>query len=94
MTRDVQPPAPGADLIEQIARTTGLPPGDARRVVADVIAYFSATTDEYVRRRHRELQLHGLTNDTIFERIGDELTRWPVRAPHLSARQLRRIVYG
>ena len=92
--RDGQPPRPGWDLVEQIARTTGLPVGEARRVVDDVVAYFALTAGEYVRRRHRELQLRGLTNDTIFESISDELTHWPVRAPSLSTRQLRRIVYG
>jgi hypothetical protein len=82
------------DLVGQVSRTTGLPEGDARRVVADVIAFFSGTTEDYVRRRHRELQLHGVRNDEIFARIGAELRHWPVRSPELSARQLRRIVYG
>ena len=47
-----------------------------------------------VRRRHRELAARGLTNDQIFAAIAAEL---PVRlfpAPGLSARQLRRLVYG
>jgi hypothetical protein len=82
------------ELIGQVSRTTGLSEGDARRVVADVIAYFSDTTEEFVRRRHRELQLRGERNDEIFARIGAELRTWPVRSPELSVRQLRRIVYG
>ncbi|MBB5790917.1 hypothetical protein [Jiangella mangrovi] len=83
-----------ADLVEQIVRTTGLSSGEARRVVADVAAYFSEDVDEYVKRRHQELQLRGAKNDEIFERIRAELTHRPVRAPDLTARQLRRIVYG
>lgn len=83
-----------ADLVEQIARTTGLSSGEARRVVADVAAYFSESADEFVRRRHHELQLRGGKNDEIFERIGAELANRPVRAPELTTRQLRRIVYG
>ncbi|WP_035812483.1 hypothetical protein [Jiangella gansuensis] len=82
------------DLVEQIVRSTGLPAGDASRIVADVAAYFSETVDEYVRRRHQELRLRGGRNDDIFERIQAELTHRPVRAPQLSARQLRRMVYG
>lgn len=85
---------PSEDLVEQISRTTGLTPEDARRVVADVLAYFTETTEQYVRRRHRELQTYGARNDEIFERLGTELRHWPVRSPELSARQLRRIVYG
>ena len=82
------------ELVEQVSRTTGLPLDDARRVVADVLAYFTETTEEYVRRRHRELQTYGARNDEIFARLGAELRHWPVRSPELSARQLRRIVYG
>lgn len=83
-----------ADLVDQIARTTGLSASEARRVVADVTAYFSEDVEEYVRRRHQELQLRGGKNEDIFERIRAELTHRPVRAPELSTRQLRRIVYG
>lgn len=85
---------PVDELAEQVSRTTGLPTDDARRVVADVLAYFTETTEEYVRRRHRELQTYGARNDEIFARLGTELRQWPVRSPDLSARQLRRIVYG
>lgn len=63
-------------------------------MVADVLAFFGDTTEEFVRRRHRELRLLGVRNDEIFTRISTELRSWPVRAPDLSARQLRRIVYG
>lgn len=83
-----------ADLIDRVADSTGLPEPEARRVVDDVLAYFTATTEEYVRRRHAELQLHGGRNEEIFARIQQELRHWPVRAPELSTRQLRRIVYG
>lgn len=85
---------PSEDLVDQVSRTTGLTPDDARRVVADVLAYFTETTEQYVRRRHRELQTYGARNDEIFARLGSELRHWPVRSPELSARQLRRIVYG
>lgn len=83
------------ELVEQVSRTTGLPATDASRVVADVMAYLAGdTAEDYVRRRHRELQLRGVRNDVIFARVRDELRHRPVRAPALSERQLRRIVYG
>jgi hypothetical protein len=82
------------DLVDQISQTTGLPPGEARRVVADVLAYFSETAEEYVRRRHGELRTYGAHNDEIFARLVLELKHWPVRSPELSERQLRRMVYG
>lgn len=82
------------ELVDQVSRTTGLDPADARRVVADVAAYFTETTADFVRRRHRELQTYGVRNEEIFARVTEELRHWPVRSPELSARQLRRIIYG
>ena len=40
---------PVDELADQVSRTTGLPADVARRVVADVLAYFTETTEEYVR---------------------------------------------
>ncbi len=85
---------PHEELLDHLARTTALAPSEAARVVADVLAYFAESAEEYVRRRHAELQARGLTNERIFERIAGELPLRRVRAPDLSARQLRRIVYG
>ncbi|MFQ6265119.1 hypothetical protein ACLLO4_01780 [Kutzneria viridogrisea] len=75
-------------------RTTVLGPGEAARVVAEVLAYFHEPVEAYVRRRHGELKSAGLTNDQIFDRIAGELPLRRVAAPELSVRQLRRIVYG
>nr|WP_203592219.1 MULTISPECIES: hypothetical protein [unclassified Streptomyces] len=77
-----------------MARSTPLSRGEALRVVQDVLAYFDETTEEFVRRRHRELQAQGLVNATIFERIATDLGYRAVSPPELSLRQLRRIVYG
>lgn len=63
-------------------------------MVLDVLAYFDERTEEFVRRRHRELQSGGLANTDIFERIAAELPYRAVAPPELSLRQLRRIVYG
>ncbi|MFC4536176.1 hypothetical protein [Sphaerisporangium dianthi] len=82
------------DLIAHLIRTTSLGPGEAARVVAEVVAYFSEPVEEYVRRRHGEMKARGLTNEQIFPGIAAELSSRPVAAPELSLRQLRRIVYG
>lgn len=63
-------------------------------MVADVLGYFSETPDAFVRRRHRELQAGGLTNDRLFPQIAAELPHRRYAPPELSLRQLRRIVYG
>lgn len=82
------------DLVDHLTRTTTLHRGEAVRVVLDVLAYFDETAEDFVRRRHRELQSGGLRNAEIFERIAAELPHRAVAPPGFSRRQLRRIVYG
>ncbi len=82
------------DLVRHVASSTGLPGPVAARVVADVVAYFRETTEEYVRRRHRELQARERRNDEIWAVIAAELDARPVAPGPVSARRLRRIVYG
>ena len=82
------------DLVAHLARTTSLGPGEAARVVEDVLAYFTEPVEDFVRRRHAELKARGLVNDEIFPQIAAELPPRRVAAPDLSRRQLRRIVYG
>ncbi|MBD0844581.1 MULTISPECIES: hypothetical protein [unclassified Streptomyces] len=82
------------ELVDHLTRSTPLSRGEALRVVQDVLAYFDETTEQFVRRRHRELQAQGLVNATIFERIAADLKYRAVAPPELTLRQLRRIVYG
>lgn len=82
------------DLVRQVSRSTGLPANVAARVIDDVLAYFDETVEAFVRRRHRELQRRGHTNDRIFEQICGELAEHRVRPGELTTRQLRRLVYG
>jgi polyhydroxyalkanoate synthesis regulator phasin len=82
------------ELVDHLTRSTPLNRGEALRVVQDVLAYFDETTQDYVRRRHRELQAQGLQNTEIFERIEADLRYRAVAPPELTLRQLRRMVYG
>ena len=82
------------DLVRHVAASTGLPEATASRVVADIAAYFGETTEEFVRRRHGELQNKQRKNSEIWPLIAAELDGRRFRAPELSERQLRRVVYG
>ncbi|OIJ90481.1 hypothetical protein [Streptomyces monashensis] len=82
------------ELVDHLTRSTTLNRGEALRVVQDVLAYFDESTEDYVRRRHRELQAQGLVNAEIFERVAADLRYRAVAPPELTLRQLRRIVYG
>ncbi len=73
---------------------SGISRGAATRVVAEVLAYFSETSQEFVRRRHRELQLAGTANPESFATIARELAARRVAGPILSERQVRRLIYG
>ena len=94
MLEDRTSPASHEELVDHLVRTTPLRRGEAVRVVLDVLAYFDESAEEYVRRRHREMQAKGLANAEIFERVAQELPHRAVAPPELSLRQLRRIVYG
>ena len=73
---------------------SGVSRGQAARLVDDVLAYFNETSDEFVRRRHRELQREGMANATSFAVIAAELEQRRVAGPQLSERQIRRVIYG
>ena len=82
------------ELVAHLQRTTPLGRKEAERVVEEVLAFFDEPLEDYVRRRHAELQRQGLRNDRIYDRIRSELRWWRLAAPPLSERQVRRIVYG
>ena len=90
---DMRPQGP-QDLIRHVARSTGLDEATASRVVADVIAYFGQTAEEYVIERHSDLKSRNRKNDDIWPLISDELKSRRFKVEELSERQLHRIVYG
>ncbi|KAA1427959.1 hypothetical protein [Nocardioides antri] len=81
-------------LVRHVVASTGLPVGDAERVVEDVLAFHHEPVEAFVRRRHGELKLRGAKNADIFTTLRDELADRLVAAPDLSERQLRRMIYG
>jgi len=82
------------DLVRHVARSTGLDEATASRVVADVLAYFGQTVEEYVVKRHENLKSRNRKNDDIWPLITDELRTRRFKADELTERQLRRMVYG
>ncbi|MCU1488756.1 MAG: hypothetical protein JWM85_161 [Acidimicrobiaceae bacterium] len=94
MSSSTEGAAAPTELVEHVARSTGLDPLAASRVVAEVVSYFDETPLEYVRRRHRELQGRALRNPEIWRTLADELEQRRFAAAPTSDRQLRRMVYG
>ena len=60
----------------------------------EVISFYGETPEVFVVRRHRELKAEGLRNSAIYARVAAEMDSWRFRAPRLSERQIRRIIYG
>jgi hypothetical protein len=90
----LDPSAGVDDLVLHLAASSPMSEGTARRLVEEVVVFLSETAEEFVRRRHRELQGAGLTNSEIFSRLAEEMTGRRFRAAEFTERQLRRIVYG
>jgi hypothetical protein len=82
-------------LLNHLCNISRLEQSEAKKLVSEVIAYFSETTEAYVQRRHRELkQDEGLSNSQIYHRIEIEVGQIVLVSPSLSQRQIRRIIYG
>lgn len=83
-----------SDVQQRLQSLLGLSRSQATRAVDEVLDSLGLEVDEYIARRHGELQAQGESNNEIFERIADELRVLRFKAPELSARQIRRRIYG
>lgn len=79
---------------QRLQSLLGLSRGQAARAVDEVLDALGLEVDEFIARRHAELQAQGENNSEIFERIASELRELRFKAPKLSARQIRRRIYG
>jgi hypothetical protein len=82
------------ELIAYLVRTSRLSASEATRLVNEVLGFLTETPEAFIRRRHLALQAQGLANDAIFRQLVGEIERLRFRAPPLTARQIRRIIYG
>jgi hypothetical protein len=78
----------------RLRQVVGLSERDARRVADEVLDLFEASIDEFVARRHAELQREGYQTDGIYRQIQADLEEWRFAAPPMSLRQIRRRIYG
>ena len=82
------------ELVARLARSTRLSEPETMHLVREVLAYLDDSLEQFVRRRHQELQREGLRNPQIYQRVAEEAERWRFRAEALSTRQIRRLIYG
>jgi hypothetical protein len=83
-----------SELIDRLTRTSRLTRTEAAHLVDEVFAFLDESFEEFVRRRHRDLQREGRPNPAIFAQIAEEVRQRRFRGPALSERQIRRLIYG
>lgn len=83
-----------SEVRQRLQSLLGLSPAQASRAVDEVLDSLALEVDEYIAARHGELRAAGASNEEIFNRIADELRVLRFKAPKLSARQIRRRIYG
>lgn len=83
-----------SEVQQRLQSVLGLSRTQASRAVDEVLDSLALEVDEFIARRHGELQAQGASNAEIFERIAEELRALRFKAPELSARQIRRRIYG
>jgi hypothetical protein len=79
---------------ERLERLLGLAPAQAQRALLETFDCLSQGVDEFIAARHKELRARGMHNPAIYDTIAQELTVLRFAAPSLSARQIRRRIYG
>ena len=85
---------PVREAEQRLQGLLGLSLQQAARAVAETLDSLQLDVDQYIAARHAELQRQGVANAEIFERIAGELPQLRFKAPELSARQIRRRIYG
>lgn len=82
------------DTVRRLSIVLGLPREQAERALLEVLDSMCFDVDAYILARHAQLQAEGMTNPEIYERIAAELPSLRFQAKAISARQIRRRIYG
>jgi hypothetical protein len=82
------------ELSQRLTRISALSAREADHLIDEVLAFLDESLEQFVRRRHRELQQAGYANAGIYQQLVTEAAARRFRAPDLSTRQIRRLVYG
>ena len=86
--------APPRELIEHLCRHGAPDAHAAARLLSEMLAFYDETPDDFIRRRHREMQLAGFANAAIYRTLQHELPTRRFAAGARTERQIRRAIYG
>ena len=83
-----------ADLRLHVTQNFGIEPAAFERLFEAFAAYFDVSLEEFVRRRHLELQKAGARNETIYAALLAEARDMRFAERGLTERRIRRLIYG
>jgi len=82
------------ELIDHLCRSSQLTAQQAEHLVNEVLAFYAETPQAFLRQRHQELQSYGRSNSDIFAALQHELLTRRFSCKPMTARQIRRAIYG
>jgi len=82
------------ELIQHLCSTRGISTAEASLLIDEVIYYFQETFEQFVQRRHSELQSAGISNARIYKIILSDIDLRLFPATSTNERKIRRIIYG
>jgi hypothetical protein len=82
------------ELVGRLALRSRLTERETAHLIEEVLAFLDEPVEQFVRRRHRELQREGLRNPQIYRQVAHEAACRRFRSQPLSTRQIRRLIYG
>ena len=83
-----------AELKDYLISAYPLSERDIERILEEINGFYDITVHDYIQSRHQELISHGKKNNVIYQQLLEEINERRFRAPKLSQRQVRRIIYG
>jgi hypothetical protein len=83
-----------SDLQNHVTQTYGVPAQEFARLYEAFAAFFDVTLEEFVLRRHIELQKAGKRNPQIYAALAQEVPDMRFAAREVTERQIRRLIYG
>lgn len=89
-----EPPPVSPDFRAYLLEIVDVTERQLDKVVAHLQDHWSETVEEFVVRRHRQLQRRGVPNRLAYGLIAQDVQSRRFQAKPLSQRQVRRILYG
>jgi hypothetical protein len=80
-------------LNESLSHIQEIDVSGTRKLYDELLHFFSEAEGDFIRRRHKELQLQGFKNKEIYLVIKDEIGKVLFKGSDLSERQIKRVIY-